>query len=80
MAGPYVPPASPVVHKYPNNQSLVPNQGLDSADPDSYHCCCFHSLGEVEEEVVREPHLPESGPAMRSGSPEEEGRNPERFR
>ena len=35
MAGPYGPPASDVVHKYLNNQSLVPNQGLDSADPDS---------------------------------------------
>ena len=35
MASPYGPPASDVVHKYLNNQSLVPNQGLDSADPDS---------------------------------------------
>ena len=35
MAGPYGPPASDVVHKYPQNQSLVPNQGLDSANPDS---------------------------------------------
>ena len=35
MAGPYGPVASDVVHKYPQNQSLVPNQGLDSADPDS---------------------------------------------
>ena len=35
MAGPYGPPASDVVHKYLQNQSLVPNQGLDSADPDS---------------------------------------------
>ena len=35
MAGPYGPPASDVFHKYLNNQSLVPNQGLDSADSDS---------------------------------------------
>ena len=35
MAGPYGSPASHVFHKYPNNQSLVPNQGLDSVDPDS---------------------------------------------
>ena len=35
MASPYGPPASDVFHKYLNNQSLVPNQGLDSADPDS---------------------------------------------
>ena len=35
MAAPYGPPASDVVHKYLNKQSLVPNQGLDSADPDS---------------------------------------------
>ena len=76
MAGPYGPPASDGVHKYLNNQSLVSNQGLDSADPDSYHCCCFHSLGAVEEEVVREPRRPGSGPAMRSRSPEDEGAGP----
>ena len=35
IALPYGPPASDVVHKCPNNQSLVPIQGLDSADPDS---------------------------------------------
>ena len=35
MAGPYGPRVSDVVHKYLNNQPLVPNQGLDSADPDS---------------------------------------------
>ena len=35
MAGPYGPRASHVVHKYLNNQSLVPKQDLDSADPDS---------------------------------------------
>ena len=35
MAGPYGPTASDVFHKYLNNQSLVPNQGLDSADPGS---------------------------------------------
>ena len=35
MALPYGPPVSDVVHKYPNNQSLVPIQGLDSTDPDS---------------------------------------------
>ncbi len=51
MVGPCGPPASPVVHKYLNTQPLVPNQGLDSSDPDSYHRCCFHSLGEVEEVV-----------------------------
>ena len=38
MAGPYGPAASDVIHKYSNNQSLASNQGLDSADPDSYHC------------------------------------------
>ena len=76
MAGPYGPPASDVIHKYLNNQSLVPNQSLDSADPDSYHCCCFHSFGAVEEEVVRGPHRPGSGPAMRSRSPEEGGADP----
>ena len=59
MAGPYGPVESEVFHKYLNNQSLVPNQGLDSADPDSYHCCCFHSFGAVEE-VVRGPRRPGS--------------------
>ena len=44
-AGPYSPLASDAAHKYLDIQSLVPNQGLDSADPDSYHRCCFHSLG-----------------------------------
>ena len=80
MAGPYGPPASPVVHKYLNNQSLVSNQGLDSANPDSYHCCCFYSFGEVEEEVVREPRRPGSGPAMRSRSRKRRGPIPARFR
>ena len=35
IALPYGPPASDVVRKCPNNQSLVPTQGLDSTDPDS---------------------------------------------
>ena len=76
MAGSYGPPASDVFHKYLNNQSPVPTQGLDSSDPDSYHCCCFQSFGAVEEEVVRGPHCPGSGPAMQSRSPEEEGGDP----
>lgn len=64
MASPYGPPASDAFHKHLNNQSLVPNQSLDSADPDSYHCCCFHSFGADEEEVVRGPHRPGSGPTV----------------
>ena len=76
IGDPYGPPVSHLVHKYLHNQSLDPNQGLDSADPDSYHCCCFHGFGGVEEEVVSEPHRPGSGPAMRSRSPEEEGADP----
>ena len=35
IALPYGPPASDSVRKCLNNQSLVSNQGLDSADPDS---------------------------------------------
>ena len=35
MASPYGPVESDVVHKCLSNQLLVPNQGLDSADPDS---------------------------------------------
>ena len=35
IALPYDPPPSEFFHKYLNNQSLVPNQGLDSAHPDS---------------------------------------------
>ena len=35
IAGSYGPPASDFFHKYLNNQPLVPNQGIDSADPDS---------------------------------------------
>ncbi len=79
IALPYSSPASPVVHKYLNNQSLVPNQGLDSADSDSYHCCCFHSFG-AEEEVVKEPHRPGSGPGMRSRSRKRRGPIQARFR
>ena len=64
MAGPYDPPASDFVHKYLNNQSLVPNQGLDSADPNSYHCCCFHSFGEVDEEGVDPGAIPVAGQVL----------------
>ena len=44
MAGPYRPRASDVFHKYLNNQSFVPSQGLDSADLDSYHMLLLPQL------------------------------------
>ncbi len=44
MAGPYRPRASDVFHKYLNNQSFVPSQGLDSADLDSFHMLLLPQL------------------------------------
>ena len=75
MALPYGPPATDVVHKYPNNQSLVPIQGLDSADPDSIRLLLlpqpWRRGGGCEGTSP-----PGIGTRMRSRSPEEEGAGP----
>ena len=71
----YGPPASGVIHKYPNNQSLVPIQGLDSTDPDSIGLLLLPQpwRGGGGCEGTSPPGI---GTRMRSRSPEEEGAGP----
>ena len=79
IALPYVPPASDVVHKYLIINHLYRSRALTQPIPTRYHRCCFHSFG-GEEEVVRGPHRPGSGPAMRSRSRKRRGPIQARFR
>ena len=75
MALPYGPPASDGVHKCPNNQSLVPIQDLDSADPDSIRLLLLPQpwRGGGGCEGTSWSGI---GTRMRSRSPEEEGAGP----